>query len=104
MPKFFGTVGFAEQSETSPSVWEEVITEREYFGDTIKDLRRLESGASVNDDLSISNSFSIVADPYAYDNFHKMRYVNWMGSKWKVTSVEVSRPRLILSIGGIYNG
>ena len=58
----------------------------------------------INDDININNSISIVADPYAYENFHNMRYAILEGVKWKITNVEINRPRLILTIGGVYNG
>lgn len=104
MGKFFGAIGYAETKETSPGVWEESIRERNYYGDVIRNVRRLENGAKVNDNVDVNNSISIVADGFAYENFFSIRYVEWMGAKWKVSSVEVQRPRLILSIGGVYNG
>ena len=73
------------------------------YGDLIKNTRRLESSGSVNDDINISNQISIVADPYANENFYAMRYVKFMGAKWKISDVEVQYPRLILTIGGVYN-
>lgn len=90
--------------ETAPGVWEPNIIERPYYGDLIKNTRRLQSTDKVNDDINISNEVSIVADPYAMTNFHTMRYVQFMGAKWKITNVEVQYPRLILSLGGLYNG
>ena len=104
MGKFFGAIGYAETKETSPGVWEESIRERNYYGDVIRNVRRLENGAKVNDNVDVNNSVSIGADGFAYENFFSIRYVAWMGAKWKVSSVEVQRPRLILSIGGVYNG
>lgn len=104
MAKFYGKVGFAETTETRPGVWEEVITERDHYGDLLPNIRRLESGQSINDDVSLNNKISIVADPYAYDHFFSIRYVKWMGAAWKVSNVEVQYPRLILTIGGVYNG
>lgn len=104
MAKFFGKIGYAETIETTPGVWEEKITEREYFGDLIRNTRSLQSGEQLNDDINISNEISIVADPFAYENFHSMRYVEFMNAKWKVSSVDVQYPRLILSVGGLYNG
>lgn len=104
MGKFCGTVGYAVMKETSPGVWEEEIVRLQYFGDLIRNTRRLESSGNVNDDINIANDISIVADPFAYENFHAMRYVEFMGAKWKITSVDASqRPRLILTIGGLYN-
>ncbi len=103
MAKFYGNIGFAELKETAPGLWEEQITERPYYGDLTRNLRRLQSASKVNDDVNISNEISIVADPFANENFHAMRYVEFMGTKWKIESVEVQYPRLILSIGGLYN-
>lgn len=104
MAKWFGKIGYAETVETSPGVWTEQIVEREYFGDLVRNTRRLQSADKVNDDITISNEISILSDPYAVNNFHSIRYVEFMGAKWKITNVEVSYPRLILSLGGIYNG
>lgn len=105
MGKFYGKIGYAVTEETAPGVWQEQITERTYFGDVIQNNRRLESADSTNDNIIISNRISILADPYAYQNFHAIRYVEFMGTLWKVTSVDASqRPRLILTLGGVYNG
>lgn len=103
MAKWFGKIGYAETVETVPGVWKEQITEREYFGDLIRHNRRLQSNNQVNDNIEISNEISIVADPYANENFHSMRYAEFMGTKWKITSVDVQYPRLNLSLGGVYN-
>lgn len=105
MGKFYGTVGFsAEEEEVAPGVWEQRPIERKYYGDIIKNNRRLENTGTVNDDISISNTISIVADPYCLNNFHSIRYVKFMGTSWKVNSVEVEYPRLILTLGGVYSG
>ena len=104
MAKFYGKIGYAEMSETSPGVHKEQITERNYYGDLIRNTRRLQSGDKVNDDVNVANEISIVADPFANENFHSMRYVEFMGAKWKITNVEVQYPRLILTMGGVYNG
>ena len=103
MARFFGKVGYAELVQTKPGVWEEVFTERDYFGDVVRMSRALREAHSINDDVVPSNTFSIVADAYAYEHFHSMRYVIWSGAKWKITSVEVERPRLTLMVGGVYN-
>jgi hypothetical protein len=103
MAKFYGIIGYAEQVETVPGVYSEEITERPYYGDLIRNTRRYESASQLNDNLNIANEISIIADPFAYQNFHAMRYVEFMGAKWKITTVEVQYPRLILTIGGVYN-
>ena len=104
MAKFYGVIGYADTVETDPGVWEEQITERNYYGDLIRNTRRLESSGNLNDNINVSNEISIVADPFAIQNFHAMRYVEFMGAKWKITNIEVRHPRLILSVGGLYNG
>lgn len=105
MAKFYGVVGFAETVETSPSVWVDRIIERNYFGDLVKHGRQLETSGGVNDDINISNNISIVGDPYAMDHIYQMRYAEFMGTKWKIKNVDASQyPRLILTLGGVYNG
>lgn len=104
MAKFYGAIGYAGTSETAPGVWTEGITERNYYGDVLRISRRLQAGENLNDDLVVNNEFSIVADPFAYENFHNMRYIKWMGASWKINKIDVQRPRLILSIGSVYNG
>lgn len=104
MNKFYGSIGYAELVETTPGVWTEQIVSRNYYGDVIRDLRRLQEASKVNDDINVSSEISVVADPYAYNHFHTMRYVEFMGAKWKIVSVEPKYPRLILSVGGLYNG
>ena len=103
MAKFYGKIGFAKTVETVPGVWKEEIIEREYYGDVVRNARRLQSTDKVNDDINVSNEVSIVADPFATENFHTMRYVIFMGVKWKVSNVEVQYPRLLLALGGLYN-
>ncbi len=102
MARFYGNVGYAKSEETAPGVWEDSITVRPYYGDVIRNTRRWENGEGVNDNLTINNQISIVADAYAYQNFHAIKYVEWMGSKWKVSSADVERPRIILNVGGVY--
>lgn len=104
MAKFYGNIGFAETVETEPGVWVEEMTVRPYYGDLVRNTRRLENSGGVNDNVNISNDISIIADPYANHNFHSIRYIEFMGAKWKVSNIEVRHPRLILTIGGVYNG
>ena len=104
MAKFYGNIGFAETVETEPGVWVEEMTVRPYYGDLVRNTRRLENSGGVNNNVNISNDISIIADPYANHNFHSIRYIEFMGAKWKVSNIEVRYPRLILTIGGVYNG
>lgn len=104
MARFCGKVGFGIPQETSPGVISDKITERTYWGDITKMARRLEGSEYLNDNISVNNSISIVADAFANENFFAIRYVQWMGARWKVSNVEVQRPRLILTLGEVYNG
>ena len=104
MSKYYGAIGYVAEVETVPGVWETQVTEQMYYGEIIRNTRRLQSSDKLNDDITVSNEISIIGDPYAYQNFHNMKYVEFMGAKWKVTSDEVKYPRLVLTIGGLYNG
>lgn len=104
MAKFYGKIGYGSTEETTPGVYKDVITEQNYYGDVIRNSRGLRDGESINDDLSVGNSISIVADAYANEHFFAIRYVEWAGTLWKVQNVDVQSPRLILRLGGVYNG
>lgn len=102
--RYAGKVGFRETVETIPGIWEEQITERTYYGDVLQNYRRLQSESKeINDDIRVSNRISIVADQFAYNNFHSMIYVEFMGTKWKAQDVEVVIPRINITLGGEYN-
>lgn len=106
--KFCGVIGYCETVEGTGNAegnWEDVVTEHISYGDVLSNNRKYEpNSSSVNDDLNFSNRISIVADTYVWDHINTIKYLYWMGKRWKVTSVEIQRPRLILSIGGEYNG
>lgn len=104
MARFFGNIGFGHTGEVSPGVFEDHVTEYPYYGDVVQNTRGLEIGESVNDDITVNNSISIMADAYAREHIFAMRYINWQGVLWKVTSVTEQRPRLLLRLGGVYNG
>lgn len=104
MAKYYGKIGYAVTEETNPGVYVERIIEKAYYGDIVKNSRMLQSSETLNDDINVSNQLSIVADPFANNNFYSMRYAVYNGAKWKITNVEVQFPRLILTLGGMYNG
>ena len=104
MAKFYGAIGYVVDTEGSVDVVVEKPIERMYKGDLLKNYRSLEKSEELNDDVRISNQISIVADPYALSHIFAMRYVKWMGTAWKVSTVDVQTPRLILTLGGVYNG
>lgn len=104
MAKFYGPIGFVEMVETSPGVHEEMIVERNYCGNVNRIVSRSQTTDQINDNINMSMEFSIVANPYAMDHYHLMRYVKFRGVAWTITSVTEQYPRLILSVGGVYNG
>ena len=103
MAKFYGKVGILRTEESAPDVYSEVLTERLYKGDVIRNQKRYQSSESLNDDVVLSNNISIVADDYANENVFAIRYVMYKGVPWKVTNAEIQRPRIILTLGGKYN-
>lgn len=106
MAKFHGQVGYGEsvESESGSGVWNDEITEKEYRGDVLQVRRAPDPGTDFNQGFVTQNIISIVADAYADDRFFAIRYVEWMGTLWTVTNVEVQRPRLLLSLGEVYDG
>lgn len=104
MAKFHGVIGYGEAVETEPGVWQDEITEFSYYGDVLRNTRQLQEGENLNNDLSVGNSISIVADAYANEHFFAIRYIEWAGTLWTVSNVEVQSPRLLLRLGGVYNG
>lgn len=104
MAKFYGNIGYIETKEVEPGIWKEQIVERPYYGDLIRNTSRFQPSGGVNDNINISNNISVIADPYANENFQHMRYVVFLGAKWKITNTEVKYPRIELTLGGVYNG
>lgn len=106
MTKFYGNIGFLETKENPPGsgIWEPVTTVRPYYGDVTRNQRRYqENSQSINDNLNISNEISILGDPYAYENFNSMRWVEYGGAKWKISWINIEYPRIILTLSGVYN-
>ena len=103
MARYHGYVGYAIDVEAYPGVWEEQISEHEYFGDVIKNRMNIQQNGNINAKITISNSISIIGDPFAYEHVYAMRYVTYLNKKWIITNIDIQRPRLILTIGGLYN-
>lgn len=103
MAKFYGKIGYFTTLETEPGVWEEQIVERDYYGDITRNTNRSVNSNNVNDNIIISNSISVIADPFATNNFQHMKYVEYLGTKWKISNVEIQYPRILLTIGEVYN-
>lgn len=106
MAKFYGEIGYGNTIEEpiGSGIYVDTITEIQYFGDVIKNIVRNNKGEKINNDISVNNSISIVADQQAIQHFFKIKYVRWAGVLWTITDVEVRNPRLILTLGSVYNG
>lgn len=104
MPKCSGVIGYALAVETQPGVWTETMTYKNYYGDVVKDNRRIVDQTQINDSLNISNNISVVSNTFMLSNLAFIRCISFMGSKWNVTSVDIKHPRIVLTIGGLYNG
>lgn len=104
MGRFYGLVGFLINRETVPGVWIEEIDERPYYGDVLRHRVNWNSSGYLNDNITLNNDFSILADKFAYDNIGAMKYVRWNGGCWKISSAEIEYPRIRLTIGGVYTG
>lgn len=102
--KFYGTIGFSYEVETAPGVWKTKTEEKQVYGDVLSNTRRWDNGTEINSDLNVSNKISVVASRFIYEHLGAMRYVDWNGTKWKISSAEIIRPRVILTLGGVYNG
>ena len=107
MPKCSGVIGYALDEEIRPGVWTEGITDKKYFGEIVRDNRRSVENGEINGSINISNNISIVSNKFMLDNLAFMRYLTLSStstSKWKITSVDIKRPRIIITLGGLYNG
>ena len=104
MAKFYGKIGYIKTVEIEPGVWQEQSIERDYYGDIVRNTSRYQQSTNINDNIDLSNTFSIISDPFASENFQYMRYIVYMDTKWKISNVEVQYPRLLISTGGVYNG
>lgn len=102
MAKYYGYIGFATQVESEPGIWTDAIERRPYKGDVVRSGRRYESSDNINDNFTINNSFSIISDAFLYSHIPAMRYIEYLGAKFKITSVDIERPRVTISVGGVY--
>lgn len=107
MAKYYAEIGYAEpgQVQTAPGVWEDVIVEKKLRGDVLRNNRRLNPAPQqANNEITVGVTLSVVADAYAQEHFLAIRYARWVGVLWTVSTVEVESPRLLLTLGGVYNG
>ena len=104
MTRCSGIIGYALAVETQPGVWEESITDKPYFGEVVRDNRKVVDQTQINNSINISNNISVVSNKFMLENMAFMRYITFMKSKWNITSVDIKPPRIIITMGGLYNG
>jgi len=104
MNKWVGVIGFAVNEETAPGVWEDTITEKKLTGDIIDVRVRRSDSQDINTNVNVSAKISVVINPYLRDHLDKLRYLSYFGSYWKISDISVEFPRLVISLGGVYNG
>jgi hypothetical protein len=110
MSKYAGLVGYVTQEESVPGVWSQVEKTSTMKGDIIRQSSTNGNGArisdtgKINDDISLSHRVSLLGDAYAFNNYYAIKWIKIDGHKWQVTSVELQRPRIIITVGGLWNG
>lgn len=102
MAKFYGEIGYSETTEISPGVWGDTVVGKNYYGEIFKESHRWSTSKEVNDDFRINASVSILADAYAYKNVKHIKYVKYLGVKWKVVEITPEYPNITLTLGGEY--
>lgn len=103
MPKCSGVIGYALAEETQPGVWTEGMVEKKYYGDIVRDNRKVVDQGEINGSINVSNDISVVSNKFMLTNMAFMRYISFANSKWKIKSVDIKPPRMIISLGGFHN-
>jgi hypothetical protein len=98
MARFAGFVGYVTQVESVPGVWSPVENPKYMRGDVIR-----QSSTSQNGDISLNHRVSLIGDSYTFNNYYNIKWVEIGSAKWSVTSVEIQRPRVIITLGGLWN-
>ena len=102
--KFCGQIGYIYEREIAPGVTVSDPDEHLAYGDVLSNVRRWQTDSDINDDLTVSNRISILADKFVCEHMGAMRYCRWLGTSWEIKAVELTSPRAIISLGGVYNG
>jgi hypothetical protein len=104
MTRFRDKVGYVSQGSLVDGVQEVIVTERVYKGEVLEATSSLQDGEKVNDDIRLQDRISVLADAYGLENFSRIKFVVRMGIPWIAQTVRVERPRIIISLGGVYHG
>lgn len=102
--KWYGEIGFDVPIIKAKGVYDHEFIPKQYYGDVINLSSRWQQTEHVNDDLKINVKISVMGDPFIEEKFPYIKYVKYMGHKWSVTEVTPNRPRMELTLGGLYNG
>lgn len=103
--RFYGLIGFATtNTDNDDDIWKEEIIAKPYMGDVIRHGWNAQPAEKLTKDIKLNAQISIIADEFAYDFMHLIRYAVYRNAKWEVTAIDIQRPRLILTLGGVYNG
>jgi hypothetical protein len=103
MAKFTGKVGFIEFVESEPGLFRPVVIEKSFSGDLLLDRRGWKASEHTSGDVFVSNRISLLANADLVNNLANIKYVIFMGVKWKVATFEILLPRVILTLGEVYN-
>lgn len=105
MARFHDKVGFLiHHDDQVTGISSAEAVERPYYGRIIENSRRWAPSEHPNDDLVLSNQIAITANDYAFKHMSSIAYVRYMGGYWKVDSIKVRVPEIILTLGGVWNG
>lgn len=104
MNQFRGKIGFSIPVNKGHGIYDNSVVERTYRGDILSQSRKLDAGTNINDNIDMNIRLSILSDDFLNVHLSQITYVHYMGGVWKVKSIEPSRPRIVLALGGVYNG
>lgn len=104
MSIYCGKIGFVFSDEVRPGVFQNKVIEKQCFGNILSLSKKTGSDSKIVDDIIIDSRISILGEPYIHENLPHIKYLTYMGNKWKVSSViPADYPRLTITLGGVYN-
>lgn len=115
MAKFSGKLGIVtdyQESVDEPGVYNPVYEVVNVAGDVLHQYQKNDAGEKINDDISFSHRFSFLASQRILSmitgaktdvNGITLAYLEYYGIKLKITNIEISMPRIIITVGGRYN-
>lgn len=101
--KYYDKIAYSYHVESEPGIFEEAYHEQYYYGDVIQNGRYIRNNDKINDDVTVNTRISVIADAALNHNFGSIRWVEFMGQKWKAESVVPEPPRLVITLGSLYH-